>query len=87
MSFNVIVHKHAVKAISRFSEDDQKRILAALHELKSDPFFGDVKPLKPLKGLFRRRIGEYRIIFSVNFEQSEVIIFKVDVRESAYETL
>jgi mRNA-degrading endonuclease RelE of RelBE toxin-antitoxin system len=53
----------------------------------SDPFVGDVKPLRPVKGLFRRRVGEYRIIFTVNFESGEVVIFSVGRRESVYEKI
>lgn len=52
-----------------------------------DPFEGDVKPLKGIIGVFRRRVGNYRIAFSVNFRENEVIILKIGKREKFYEEL
>jgi mRNA-degrading endonuclease RelE of RelBE toxin-antitoxin system len=48
-----------------------------LKEMKEDPFTGDVKPLKGLKGVFRRRVGDYRIIFTASFEENAVVILRV----------
>jgi len=55
--------------------------------MELDPFNGNIKPLKPLRALFRKRIGDYRVIFIANFERSEVIILKIDKRENIYEKL
>jgi mRNA interferase RelE/StbE len=85
--FKVILHKKALKEIDSFPGKDRKRILASLHEMELDPFNGNIKPLKPLRALFRKRIGDYRVIFIANFERSEVIILKIDKRENIYEKL
>jgi mRNA-degrading endonuclease RelE of RelBE toxin-antitoxin system len=53
--------------------------------MEVDPFAGDVKPVKPLRGMFRRRVGYYRIIFTVDFERSTVVVFVISPRERAYE--
>jgi len=50
----------------------------------NDPFDGDVKSLKGVTGVFRRRVGNYRITFSVNFDESEVLILKIGKREKFY---
>jgi mRNA-degrading endonuclease RelE of RelBE toxin-antitoxin system len=50
----------------------------------NDPFDGDVKPLKGVAGVFRRRVGDYRIAFSVNFDQNEVLVLKVGRRGKFY---
>lgn len=55
--------------------------------MRSDPFVGDIKPLRPVKALFRRRIGDYRIVFTVNFEAEEVVVFDVGRRENVYENV
>ncbi len=52
-----------------------------------DPFEGDVKPLKGITGVFRRRVSNYRIAFAVSFEENEVIILKTGKREKFYEEL
>ncbi|MEM2553783.1 MAG: type II toxin-antitoxin system RelE/ParE family toxin [Nitrososphaerota archaeon] len=53
--------------------------------MKADPFIGDVKPVKGLRGVFRRRIGDYRIIFTVDFEEDTIVIFRIGSREKVYE--
>jgi len=55
--------------------------------MADDPFEGDVKPLKGLSGVFRKRVGDYRIAFSVNFAENEVLIIKIEKREKFYEEL
>ena len=60
-------------------------MLDAIRDMESDPFVGDVKPIKETKGLFRRRIGDYRISFTVNFEKDEVVILRGGQREKFYE--
>jgi len=44
-----------------------------------------VKLVKGVKGVFRLRIGDYRVGYTINFEKSEVIILKVGGREAFYE--
>jgi mRNA-degrading endonuclease RelE of RelBE toxin-antitoxin system len=39
---------------------------------------------KGLKGLLRRRVGDYRIAFTINFEKTEVIILRIGRRAEFY---
>jgi mRNA interferase RelE/StbE len=80
--FSVIVHRKASKEIDGLPVDDKNRIINALREMTEDPFSGDVKPIKGVRGLLRRRIGDYRISFTVNFEKNEVVVLKIGRRES-----
>ncbi len=43
----------------------QKRFARVLEQMQADPFQGDVKALRgeEWKGVFRRRLGNYRILF------------------------
>lgn len=85
--FRVTLHKKAAKAVRDLPPRDRSRIISALREMEADPFEGDVKPMQPLKALFRRRVGDYRIIFAVDFERSEAVVFRISPRERAYESL
>jgi mRNA interferase RelE/StbE len=82
--FSVLIHRKALKEIDRLPADDKDRILNAIREMTEDPFKGDVKPIKGVRSLLRRRIGDYRISFTVNFEKSEVVVLKIGRRESFY---
>jgi mRNA-degrading endonuclease RelE of RelBE toxin-antitoxin system len=45
----------------------QKRVARLLTQMASDPFQGNIKALQGAewKGVFRRRIGSYRLLFTV----------------------
>jgi mRNA interferase RelE/StbE len=83
--FSILIHRKALKEINGFPTEDKRRILSAIRQIATDPFSGDVKPIKGVKGLLRRRVGEYRIAFTVNFEKSEVVILRVGRREKFYQ--
>ncbi len=55
--------------------------------MEANPFSGDVKPIKGVRGVFRRRVGAYRIAFTVNFEMDEVAVLRIGHRSSFYEAL
>lgn len=63
---------------------NRERILEAIKDMERDPFSGDVKPLKGIRGVFRRRVGDYRIAFTVNFEEDEVAILRIGHRDKFY---
>jgi mRNA-degrading endonuclease RelE of RelBE toxin-antitoxin system len=52
--------------------------------MEVDPFQGDVRPIKGERGIFRR-VGDYRVSFTVNFEKNEVIVLRVGHRSKFYE--
>lgn len=55
--------------------------------MKNNPFDGDVKALAGHTGVFRRRVGNYRIAFSVNFNEDEVPILKIGKRDKFYDDM
>ena len=85
MVFKVLIHKRALKELKEIPEPHQTKIRVAIEEMAEDPFSGDVKPIKGLKGVFRRRVGRYRISFTIDFEKGVVVILKVGIRERFYE--
>jgi len=82
--FSILIHRKALKEIGGLPAEDKQRILTAIREMATDPLGGDVKPIKGLKGVLRRRIGDYRIAFTINFEKTEVIILRVGRRAEFY---
>jgi mRNA-degrading endonuclease RelE of RelBE toxin-antitoxin system len=83
MSWDFQLAKAAERALRSLPEKDKARINRALNEMKGNPFSGDVVPLKgEYKGLFRRRVGSWRIIFSVNPEQRVILVGDIIRRTS-----
>jgi mRNA interferase RelE/StbE len=66
MRWAVLVARPVQKQRARFPAKDQARISAAIAQLADDPFGGDVLKLEGEAGRWRRRVGNYRIFFSVD---------------------
>ena len=57
----------------------QKRVARVLAQMAADPFQGDVKSLKgeEWRGVFRRRIGDYRILFTADRNAQRVFVARI----------
>jgi len=63
----VVVDKPAQKQLDRLPSRDFDRVDAALLAMAADPFGGDIQRLaKHDRYSFRRRVGDYRILFNVD---------------------
>jgi mRNA-degrading endonuclease RelE of RelBE toxin-antitoxin system len=81
MEWTVVLAGPARKSLRRIPERDKSRILAALAEMEQDPFQGDVRKLQALPG-FRRRVGNWRIMFEIVTEARHVVVAAVERRTS-----
>jgi len=66
MRWTVLIARPAQKQRARFPVKDQARISVAIAQMAEDPFAGDVLKLEGEAGRWRRRVGNYRIFFSVD---------------------
>ena len=84
IKFSSIAEKHFIK----FDSDIKKRIKTKLSEMGSieNPLYHPcVKPLTgELKGFYRCRIGDYRIIFSLLNEEKILAIVNINSRGNIY---
>jgi len=65
----------------------QKRVARTLTQVAADPFEGNVKALKgdEWRGVFRRRIGDYRILFTADRAKQTVAVLRILIRsEKSY---
>jgi mRNA-degrading endonuclease RelE of RelBE toxin-antitoxin system len=72
----------AEKELSRLPRDRQRLIAKTIDRMSTDPFQGDVKPLKgkDWDGRFRRAAGRYRIIFTPDYDARIINISHILVR-------
>jgi mRNA-degrading endonuclease RelE of RelBE toxin-antitoxin system len=82
MNWAVELSASAIKELKRLPRDRQARITRAIDEMEADPMAGDVIPLKgsEWKGQFRKRVGAYRIIFTLRREETTVAISAILIR-------
>jgi mRNA-degrading endonuclease RelE of RelBE toxin-antitoxin system len=81
MEWTVVLAGPARKSLKRIPASDKTRILTALAEIQQDPFQGDIRKLQGLPG-FRRRVGNWRILFEVMLERRQVVVAAIERRTS-----
>ena len=75
--YQIIIKKAAKKFIDRLPTHEKRRIVSAIERL---PNGEDIKKLKGDDGLLRLRVGEYRIIYTV--DHGELIVYVIDAGNS-----
>ena len=71
--YQIIIKKAAKKFIDRLPTNEKRRIVSAIERL---PNGEDIKKLKGHDRLLRLRVGEYRIIYTV--DHGERIVYVID---------
>ena len=77
----VVLEKGAIKYLESLDKVMKQRIKEALSALADDPPSGDIVKLQGENG-YRRRVGDYRIIFDIT--ETEVIVYKIAPRGQVY---
>ena len=82
MSWACELTEDAERDLRNLPKAVQKRVARVVTQMESDPFQGDVKALhgEEWKGIFRRRIGDYRLLFVANHEKRIVSVLRVLIR-------
>jgi mRNA interferase RelE/StbE len=86
--FEIVETETFQRSISKkeFSEIYNKIKTYVYSQLRINPFFGNnIKKLKgELKDIYRYRIGEYRLFYSVDKKQILIFIMDIAKRKDAY---
>jgi len=72
-----------LKKEERLPSDVKPRVVEALREILMNPHVG-VPLIGPLKGLWRVRVGKYRVIYEINEKEKIVVFHDVDLRKRVY---
>jgi mRNA interferase RelE/StbE len=81
MTWKIEYGRRVPKSLARLPLDDHRRIVNALAAMQDDPLSGDVQLLRNQPTSYRRRIGNYRILFDLELTTRVVLIHDV-VRRS-----
>ncbi|MET9098164.1 type II toxin-antitoxin system RelE family toxin [Streptomyces antibioticus] len=79
----------AQRQLRSISRPDAMRILTALTLLGDDPYRedADIKKLTGPSGLYRLRVGSYRVAYQINDGELVVLVVKVGARRDVYRNL
>ena len=81
MKYSIVIEKPAAKFIARQPKEQQVRLLKAIYAL---PDSEDIKPMQKTEGLFRLRVGTYRIIYTIRNEILTVRVLNAGNRGDVY---
>ena len=83
MSYEVRVHKSVKKFLKRIPTDEGERLKRLILSLGNPYEVPNVK-IKGEEGVYRARVGKYRVLYSIFEEERVVLVLKVDKRERIY---
>jgi mRNA interferase RelE/StbE len=83
VSYAVDIHAPAKKSLCRLPENIQTRIARSMLALAENPRPTGVVKLSGRDG-WRIRIGDYRVIFTIDDAKKEVVIYAIGHRREIY---
>jgi mRNA interferase RelE/StbE len=87
MIYNFRITSTFIKKRKRLPKTIKKRIDKTMKEILCDPYSTGFELVGNLEGLWKKRIGKYRIIYEINEREKVVIFHTVDLRKKIYRTL
>ena len=84
MKYEVRLSKRANRELASLEQSTRSRIVARLEELGDDPFPPGAIKLQGREGVYRIRVGDYRVLYEVFRKESLVLVDKIDHRSGVY---
>jgi mRNA interferase RelE/StbE len=86
-SYNVILKPSVEKDLRSLPSPVLKRVFKRIQALADDPFPRGLLKLAGAEQLYRVRVGEYRIVYTVDSDSRQVIVYYVRHRRDVYRSL
>ncbi len=85
MSFTIFYDNQPKNFLKKLEARTSQRIIDKIDQtLHENPVPADAKPIVGEHGIFRIRIGDYRVLYRMNYSEKRIIIVKIDKRERVY---
>ncbi len=85
MTYEVRIKRSALKALGSLEKRTCRRLWARIRALADDPRPPGAKALQePWKGHYRLRVGDYRILYTVEHDRLLVLVVSVGERGRVY---
>lgn len=76
--------KQSKKFLKKVDKALSIRLYRKIEKLQEKPFLHDTKIIEGENGLYRVRVGDYRILYKINYENKFIGVVKIDKRTRAY---
>lgn len=78
MSWDVRIAKRVSKQMKRISKKEVPNILGVMDNMARNPYWGDIKKIEGEQHVWRRRVGNYRILYEIF--PNEKFVAVLDIR-------
>ncbi len=82
--FKAEFNNQSLKFIDKCASNLQKRIIEKIESLQKEPVLHDSKKVVGEKNLFRVRVGDYRILYEIQWQENIILIDRIDKRSKMY---
>ena len=82
--YDIEISQTAEKQLKKLPRREQQRVVAAVVALGSEPFPRGSRRLTGYDDVWRIRVGQYRVIYSVAKKKLIIIVLKIGQRKDVY---
>lgn len=82
--YRVELTRDALRSLAKLDKPVRRRIQAAIDKLQNDPRPAGMIPLRSAPGAYRVRVGDHRVIYTVNDGRLLVVVIDVGHRREIY---
>lgn len=87
MAYRLEITPAAARDLASLPRDARRRVDAAILALADNPHPPGVKKLRGAEDLYRVRVGDYRVIYSVGHARLIVLVVRIGHRREIYRGL
>ena len=84
MSYDIEITRSARRSLLALPRDVQRRISTAIDGLAADPRPPGCRKLAGSESMYRRRVGDYRIVYEIRDDRLLIMVIKVGHRREVY---
>ena len=81
MNFQILFSPKSKKQIDKFPLQIKEKIQEASLEIQQDPYHLGTIKIEGYENIRRKRIGRYRILYTTDKIQKEILVIKVEKRD------
>ena len=82
--YSIEISRPAEKQLRKLPRKDQRRVAEVMLGLAENPIPKGARKLSGYDDVFRVRVGQYRILYSVSGKKLVIIILKIGHRKDVY---
>ncbi|HLR57126.1 MAG TPA: type II toxin-antitoxin system RelE/ParE family toxin [Beutenbergiaceae bacterium] len=87
MSYRILFDPRAEKELGKLDRRAARRVEQAIHGLEDEPRPQSARPLVGHEHLWRLRVGDYRVIYSIKNQELYILVVRISHRSRAYRGL